>query len=82
MVASGWWLASPADGYRFLARPRQPMVVSPPQALRWDASDFPLRFRLVEDVDLLPAGGARWATLRAAVERAISIWNEVPSATG
>ena len=81
MLFAAWWPASAADGYRFLARRGQRMVVSPAQALRWDESDLPLRFRLIEDEELLPGGSARWATLRAAVERAISTWNEVPTST-
>ena len=75
------WQASSADGYRFFARRVHGTIASAARAIRWDASASPLRFQLVENEDLLADGGAKLATLRTAAERAVSVWNAIPTST-
>ena len=76
-------LATPADGYRFFARHGglRRELRRWPGAIRWDASAFPLRFRLLENEQ--PAGpsrsldAARW---RESVERGLRAWSEIDTA--
>ena len=66
-----------ADGYRLRGAARTP---SSAEALHWAESDFPLRFRMLEndnlpaDVDLTDAG---WTEL---VERGLAHWTGIPTA--
>ena len=68
----------PADGYRL--RARSTWTPSSEEALHWQESDFPLRFRMLEndnlpaDVDLTQAG---WAEI---VERSLVHWTGIPTA--
>ena len=71
-------VVGPADGYRL--RARSTWTPSSEEALRWQESDFPLRFRMLEndnlpaDVDLTQAG---WAEI---VEQSPVHWTGIPTA--
>lgn len=69
---------APADGYRL--RSRTTFTPSSADATRWDASDFPLRFRMLEN-DNVPAGvdldQDRWTEL---VRGSLAHWTEIPTA--
>lgn len=71
-------VAAPADGYKF--RSRTVWIPSSDDALRWDASDFPLRFRMLEN-DNVPIGielpRERWAGI---VEQSLAHWTGIPTA--
>ena len=63
-------LATPADGYRFFARHGGlHRIASVAGAIRWDASAFPLRFRLLENGNLPDFEGLDAALWRESVER-------------
>ena len=68
----------PAGGYRL--RSRSVWVPSSAQADRWQRSDFPLRFRMLEN-DNAPVGvdlsQDRWTAI---VERSLVHWTEIPTA--
>ena len=71
-------VAGPARGYRL--RSRSASIPSSAQADRWDRSDFPLRFRMLEN-DNVPVGvdldpGA-WAAL---ARRSFTHWTGIPTA--
>ena len=69
---------APADGYRL--RSRTTWTPSSAAAIHWDASDFPLRFRMLEN-DNVPVGvdldQDRWTGI---VERSLAHWTEIPTA--
>ena len=71
-------VVAPADGYRL--RAFSTWTASSAEALHWSESDFPLRFRMLEndnlpaDVDLTQAG---WAEI---VERSLVHWTGIPTA--
>ena len=70
--------APPADGYRLLSRQR--WIPSSADAVRWQRSDFPLRFRMLEN-DIAPIGvelgSSPWATI---VRRSFTHWTGIPTA--
>ena len=71
-------VVAPADGYRL--RHRTKWIPSSADAARWEESDFPLRFRMLEndnvpvEVDL---SQDRWTAI---VERSLTHWTEIPTA--
>ena len=71
-------IAGPAGGYRL--RGRTTLTPSSADAIRWDASDFPLRFRMLEN-DNVPVGvdlsQDRWTEI---AERSLAHWTEIPTA--
>ena len=71
-------IVTPADGYRL--RSRTTWIPSSAEAVRWDPSDFPLRFRMLEN-DNVPVGvdlsQERWTEI---VERGLAHWTEIPTA--
>ena len=71
-------VVAPADGYRL--RSRTTWTPSFADAIRWDESDFPLRFRMLEN-DNVPVGvdldHDRWTAI---VERSLAHWTEIPTA--
>ena len=71
-------VVAPADGYRL--RSRTTWTPSSAGAIHWDASDFPLRFRMLEN-DNVPVGvdldQYRWAEL---VRGSLVHWTEIPTA--
>ena len=80
LLAAGW-PAAPADGYRFFARHGGLLrIASVAGAVRWDASDFPLRFRLLENRHLPDFPGFDAALWRASAERGIGAWNGIETA--
>ena len=71
-------LVSPADGYRFFARHGGlQRIASVAGAIRWDASSFPLRFRLLENENLPDLPGFDAVLWRESVERGLRAWNEI-----
>ena len=74
-------LATPADGYRFFARHGGlHRIASVAGAIRWDASAFPLRFRLLENGNLPDFEGLDAALWRESVERGLRAWAEIGTA--
>ena len=74
-------LATPADGYRFFARHGGLLrIASVAGAIRWEASAFPLRFRLLENGNLPDLPGVDAALWRESVERGLRAWNEIETA--
>ena len=74
-------LAAPADGYRFFARHGGlRRIASVAGAIRWDASAFPLRFRLLENANLPDFEGLDAALWRESVERGLRAWAEIGTA--
>lgn len=74
-------LATPADGYRFFARHGGlQRIASVAGAIRWDASSFPLRFRLLQNGNLPDLPGVDAALWRESVERGLRAWNEIETA--
>lgn len=75
------WVTTPAHGYRFFDRHGGlHRIASAAGAIRWDASAFPLRFRLLEN-DILPEiPGFDAALWREAAERGIRAWSEIETA--
>ena len=74
-------LATPADGYRFFARHGGLLrIASVAGAIRWEASEFPLRFRLLENENLPDLPGVDAALWRESVERGLSAWTEIETA--
>ena len=74
-------LATPADGYRFFARHGGlRRIASVAGAIRWDASAFPLRFRLLENGNLPDFEGLDPALWRESVERGLRAWAEIGTA--
>lgn len=71
-------IAGPAGGYRL--RSRSTWIPSSPQADRWDRSDFPLRFRMLEN-DNAPVGvdldQDEWEEL---ARRSLVHWTDIPTA--
>ena len=71
-------MAGPAGGYRL--RSRSVWIPSSAQADHWQRSDFPLRFRMLEN-DNVPVGvdlgQDRWTAI---VERSLVHWTEIPTA--
>ena len=55
------------------------LVPSSAWAPRWNESDFPLKFRLVEN-EYLPEGWS-WSFMRSVVEESFAAWNAVPTST-
>ena len=78
-VASLLFTAQAGVAYRFFDWWGESEIPSSAWAPRWDESDLPLRFRLVEN-DLLPGG---WSErfLRSVVEEGFAVWNSVPRTT-
>ncbi|MDE2711501.1 MAG: hypothetical protein OXI65_07065, partial [Acidobacteriota bacterium] len=75
------WTATPANGYRFFARHGGlHRIASVAGAIRWDASAFPLRFRLLENENLPDIPGFDAALWRESVERGIRAWTEIDTA--
>ena len=80
VVAAGW-TATPANGYRFFARHGGlHRIASVAGAIRWDASAFPLRFRLLENGNLPDIPGFDAALWRESAERGIRAWTEIHTA--
>jgi len=80
VLASGW-LATPANGYRFFDRHGGlHRIASVAVAIRWDASAFPLRFRLLENGNLPDVPGFDAALWRESAERGIRAWSEIATA--
>ena len=76
------WLVSPADGYRFFARHGGlQRIASVAGAIRWDASAFPLRFRLLENSNLPDLPGFDAALWRESAERGLRAWNEIKTSS-
>ena len=74
-------LAAPADGYRFFARHGGLLrIASVAGAIRWEASAFPLRFRLLENENLPDLPGVDAAFWRESVERGLRAWTEIDTA--
>ena len=74
-------LATPADGYRFFARHGGlRRIASVAGAIRWDASAFPLRFRLLENGNLPDFEGLDAALWRESAERGLRAWAEIGTA--
>ena len=74
-------LATPADGYRFFARHGGLLrIASVAGAIRWEASEFPLRFRLLENENLPDLPGVDAALWRESVERGLRAWTEIETA--
>ena len=68
---------APADGYKLRANA---WVPTSENAIRWQESDFPLRFRMLENDNLPPNLGITqegWADL---VERSLAHWIRIPTA--
>lgn len=68
----------PADGYRLRSRDRR--IPSSADADRWQRSDFPLRFRMLENDNLpigVELGPSAWATL---ARRSLTHWTGIPTA--
>ena len=70
-------VVGPAEGYKFFG---SPLVPSSVEAERWQQSDFPLRFRMMDNdnapigVELTEEG---WAEI---VERSFDPWTRIPTA--
>ena len=72
------WAATPANGYRFFARHGAlHRIASVAGAIRWDASAFPLRFRLLENDNLPRIAGLDGEVWRESVERGFQAWTEI-----
>ena len=67
---------NPSPAYDFYP----PGVTSPAGAVRWEASAFPLRFRLLDTGAFPEYAGLNEETWRAIVRRGISAWVEVETA--
>lgn len=75
------WTATPADGYRFFDRHGGlHRIASVAGAIRWEASAFPLRFRLLENDHLPDIAGFDAALWRESAERGIRAWTEIETA--
>ena len=71
-------VVTPADGYRL--RVRGIWIPSSDEAAHWTRSQFPLRFRMLENDNLPPDVGLtqeRWFRL---VERSLRHWTDIPTA--
>lgn len=80
-VAAASWTATPANGYRFFDRHGGlHRIASVAGAIRWDASSFPLRFRLLENPNLPDIPGFDAALWRESAERGIRAWTEIETA--
>ena len=68
----------PADGYRLRGRVGWTPVSA--EALRWQESDFPLRFRMLENDNLPPDVELTQERWSAIVERSFDHWTDIPTA--
>ena len=69
-----------AEGYNFLFWDGQSFrVVASEDAFRWDESEFPLRFRMLEN-DSLPAEiGITQESWTGIVKRSLQRWTDIPT---
>ena len=72
-------LAGPAVGYHFYGGGRLG-VVSSSEAFRWEAEEFPLRFRILENDHLPSVPGLDQASWRELIERAFAHWTAIRTA--
>ncbi len=68
----------PADGYRLRSRDR--WTPASAEALHWQESDFPLRFRMLENDNLPPDVELTQEGWSAIVERGLIHWTDIPTA--
>ena len=72
-------VAEPAESYKFYGRSRS-LAVSSPSAARWELTDTPIPFRLLENAHL-PTDRLTPGSWRDLVRRGFAHWNEIPTAT-